>query len=41
MVWKFADVFCDASTGDEVHYYQLVDLETGEVLDERYVTQGE
>ena len=41
MVWEFVDVFSDASTGNEVHYYQLLDRETGEVLDERYVTQGE
>lgn len=41
MVWEFADVFCDASTGDEVHYWQLVNQETGEVVDEKYVTQGE
>jgi hypothetical protein len=40
MEWQFADVFSDAN-GAEVHFYELVDTETGVVLDEKYVTQEE
>ena len=41
MVWEFVDACSDAVTGVEVHYYQLVDQKTREVLDEKYVVMAE